>query len=138
MPCFHPLEGYWSKDRNPSGKRSLTFNAREAFTDKKIDVPCGRCVGCRLERSRQWAIRCVHEASLYDNNCFITLTYDSDHVPSDGSLRVEDFQNFMKRLRKSVAPRRVRFFHCGEYGERGDRPHYHAILFNLDFDDREP
>lgn len=137
MPCFHPLKGYWSKDRNPSGKRSLTFNAREGFTDKKIDIPCGRCIGCRLERSRQWAIRCIHEASLYDDNSFITLTYSPEKTPSDGSLKVEDFQNFMKRLRKSIYPDKVRFFHCGEYGEKGDRPHYHAILFNKAFKDRE-
>lgn len=90
-----------------------------------------------MERSRQWAIRCLHEASLYEQNAFITLTYNNDHLPSDGSVKVEHFQKFMKRLRKKFTGRTIRFFHCGEYGELNKRPHYHACLFNLDFNDRE-
>lgn len=82
-------------------------------------------------------MRCMHEASLYEDNCFITLTYSDDHLPYGGSLRLEDFQCFMKRLRKKFAPRLIRFFHCGEYGEKLGRPHYHALLFNFDFADKE-
>lgn len=100
-------------------------------------VPCGQCLGCRLERSRQWAVRCVHEASLYDRNSFLTLTYSEDNLPRDLSLNLSHFQLFMKRLRKSVAPKRVRFYHCGEYGEREQRPHYHALLFGHDFEDKK-
>lgn len=94
-------------------------------------VPCGQCMGCRLERSRQWAIRCVHEAQMHDENCFITLTYDDENLPPFGDLVKSDYQKFMKRLRKRLEGRqaRVRFFHCGEYGETTARPHYHAILF---------
>ena len=102
-----------------------------------VTLPCGQCVGCRLERSRQWAIRCVHEASLYEDNCFITLTYNNQYLPPDGSLRVRDFQLFMKRLRRSHGPN-IRFYHCGEYGEQYGRPHYHACLFNFDFVDKRP
>lgn len=138
MACYHPLKGYRSKDRNPSGKRSLVFDSKQGYGDLPIEVPCGQCIGCRLERSRQWALRCVHEASLYEDNCFLTLTYRPDAIPSDGSLHVEDHQLFMKRLRKEFSPRRIRFFHCGEYGEKGDRPHYHTCLFNFDFKDKEP
>lgn len=136
MACYHPLKGYRAKARNPSGKRSIVFNAKEGFHDLPVDLPCGQCIGCRLERSRQWAIRCVHEASLYDDNCFLTLTYSDEHLPSDGSVNVEHFQKFMKRLRFENPGRKVRFFHCGEYGDQFGRPHYHACLFNFDFVDK--
>lgn len=101
-----------------------------------VSIPCGRCGGCRLEKCRQWAIRCVQEASLYDENCFITLTYDDAHEPAGGSLAKRDFQLFMKRLRRRFSDRRIRFFHSGEYGERSGRPHYHSILFGFDFPDK--
>lgn len=138
MPCYHPLKGYRSKTVNPSGKRSIVFSPKEGYYDKPLDLPCGQCVGCRLERSRQWAIRCVHEAQLHEENCFITLTYDDDHLPADGSLNVEHFQKFMKRLRFRNSGKNIRFFHCGEYGENLGRPHYHACLFNFDFVDKKP
>lgn len=101
-----------------------------------VEIPCGQCIGCRLERSRQWALRCVHEASLYNNNCFLTLTYNNENLPADKSLNVKHFQDFMKRLRKAYSPKKIRFFHCGEYGAKNQRPHYHAIIFNHDFDDK--
>ena len=136
MTCFSPLKGYKSSEINPAtGKRSLVFTPREGYYDLPIKVPCGQCIGCRLERSRQWAIRCVHEASLHDRNCFLTLTYDDYHVPLDGSLNKAHFQNFMKRLRKKYGVG-IRYFHCGEYGEKFQRPHYHAIIFNHDFSDK--
>lgn len=135
MPCFRPLKGYRSSTVNPSGKRSIVFNIREGFQDLPVTLPCGRCIGCRLERSRQWAIRCVHEASLYESNSFITLTYAPIHLPPSGTLIKKHFQDFMKRLRKSYSEK-IRYFHCGEYGESLGRPHYHACLFNLDFADK--
>ena len=137
MACFHPLKGYWSKTLNPSGKRSIVFAAREAYTDLKVDIPCGQCMGCRLERSRQWAIRCLHEASLYEDNAFVTLTYSDDKLPLHNSLQKSDYQKFMKRLRKRFPDRKIRFFHAGEYGEKLSRPHYHACLFNFDFPDKK-
>ncbi len=76
----------------------------------------------------------MHEASLHDSNSFVTLTYADEHLPPGASLRKADFQKFMKRLRKRVG--RVRFFHCGEYGEELQRPHYHALLFGFGFPDR--
>lgn len=136
MPCYKPLKGYRSKVKNETGKRSIVFNPRMGYVDQPQDVPCGQCIGCRLERSRQWAIRCVHEASLHAENCFITLTYAPEHLPPDGSLKKRDFQLFMKRLRKKYNTR-IRFFHCGEYGTEKGRPHYHACLFGFDFPDKE-
>ncbi len=101
-----------------------------------MEVACGQCVGCRLDRSRDWAIRIVHEAQLYSDNCFLTLTYAPDFLPDDGSLVKKDFQDFVKRLRKHFSGQRIRYFHCGEYGEQLHRPHYHAVFFNLDFEDK--
>lgn len=101
-----------------------------------VTLPCGQCVGCRLERSRQWAMRCYHEASLFEHNCFITLTFNSQHLPEDMSLDVRDWQLFMKKLRKKYGSG-IRFFHCGEYGSHKGRPHYHACLFNFDFPDKK-
>lgn len=101
-------------------------------------MPCGKCIGCRLEYSRQWAIRCVHEASLWEDNCFLTLTYSDENLPENGSLskgQGSDFQLFMKRLRKKFGEG-IRFFQCGEYGEQNFRPHHHACLFNFDFPDK--
>lgn len=136
MACYRPLKGYRANAVNPTGKRSIVFKPPEGYTDFPINLPCGQCIGCRLERSRQWAIRCVHEASLYEDNCFITLTYNDESLPDGYSLKLEDFQLFMKRLRKRFGPG-IRFFHCGEYGEKFGRPHYHACLFNFDFKDKE-
>jgi hypothetical protein len=137
MPCYHPLRAWKSKLVNESGRRSMVFKSQYALNpDDPIDLPCGKCIGCRLERSRQWAIRCVHEASLYDENCSITLTYDNEHLPSDGSLDVRHVQLFFKRLRKELKGRKIRYFLCGEYGENLGRPHYHACIFNYDFPDK--
>ncbi len=83
-------------------------------------------------------MRCVHEASMHEQNCFITLTYDDEHLPSDGSLHLKDFQDFMKRLRSRFVETRIRFFHAGEYGAKYRRPHYHACLFGIDFGDKRP
>ena len=96
---------------------------------KGLALPCGRCIGCRLERARQWAVRIMHESKMHDANSFLTLTYDEEHLPPGGTLRVSDLQRFFKRLRARIAPQRIRFFACGEYGERLGRPHYHAIVF---------
>lgn len=81
-------------------------------------------------------MRCVHEASQYSENSFLTLTYDDDHLPKDRGLDKRHFQLFMKRLRKFVSPKKIRFFHCGEYGEKTRRPHYHALIFGYDFPDK--
>lgn len=102
---------------------------------RSLELPCGQCVGCRLERSRQWAMRCMHEASLYDLNCFVTLTYSDEEVPVRGQLVYKDFQRFMRSLRKRTGMK-IRFFMCGEYGELNARPHFHALLFGYDFLDK--
>lgn len=91
-----------------------------------IELPCGKCVECVQQYSREWAFRCALEASCWPENCFVTLTYAVDPV----SLVPEHLQRFLKRLRDKEKPRMIRFFACGEYGSKGMRPHYHLILFN--------
>lgn len=136
MPCFSPLNGYRSLRVNPlTQKRSIVFRPSEGYRDLPVTLPCGQCIGCRLEHSRQWAIRCSHEASLYKNNCFITLTYNTQNLPKFGSLDYEHPVKFMKRLRKQFG-QGIRSYGCGEYGDKSNRPHYHICLFNFDFQDR--
>lgn len=132
MPCYSPIHAVLSK--SAEGKRRLSFGSK-GF-GKGLSLPCGRCIGCRLERARQWAVRIMHESRMHDSNCFITLTYDDEHLPKDGSIKVEHLQLFFKRLRERVAPARIRFFACGEYGEKLGRPHYHAIVFGWDPPDK--
>lgn len=137
MSCYKPLLGYRALNKNESGKRSLVFSVKTPrYDDTPVFVPCGHCVGCRLDRSREWALRCMHESQYHDVAYFVTLTYNDDNLPSDGSLRPDDFTLFMKRLRKSREPGKLAYFMCGEYGDNLSRPHYHAILFGAQFEDK--
>jgi len=133
MPCYTPLDGWLASARSKNGKRAVTFKKGEALVDRPISVPCGQCIGCRLEKSREWAVRCVHEASQFENNCFVTLTYADP--PDDWSVDVRELQLFFKKLRKKYGAG-IRYFACGEYGEKNGRPHYHAIIFNHDWKDK--
>lgn len=145
MPCYHPLHAFRDSER-------IRFVARGELHNLKL--PCGQCRGCRLERSRQWAIRCMHEATLHKHNCFLTVTYATEHLPPHGNLRKRDHQLLLKRLRKAaikgdgivsqyqVDPEHVhaaplRYYMCGEYGEQLQRPHYHFCIFGLDFSDKK-
>ena len=132
MPCYHPLKAYQTAGKN--GKCKIAFKSSGGSTP--ISLPCGQCVGCRLERSRQWAIRCHHEALQYQNNSFVTLTYNNENLPWDHSLNKKHHQDFIKRLRKDNEAIQIRYYHCGEYGQATPdndfiaRPHYHTLLFN--------
>lgn len=138
MPCYHPLPAW--KGLGPSGDPQVAFGVAPPKGLTKfstLEIPCGRCIGCRLDKSRQWAMRCVYEASLYEENSFVTLTYSPVHLPLDGSLVPFHLTDFFKRLRRRIEPRKVRFYACGEYGSLTRRPHYHAILFGYLPDDIE-
>lgn len=89
-----------------------------------------------MERSQAWAVRIMHEAQMHKENAFLTLTYAPEHLPRDQSLRKEHFQKFLKRYRFKINPIKIRYFHCGEYGDENHRPHYHAIIFGHDFKDK--
>lgn len=127
MPCYRPLKGY----RTPGGVVFAQLGRHDILGD--IEVPCGVCIGCRLQRAADWATRCMHEAQMWPESCFVTLTYGEGKVPPLGSLDHRDFQLFMKRLRFQFRGRVIRFYMCGEYGPKNQRPHYHACLFNVDF-----
>lgn len=141
MRCSHPLRVWRSAAVNPSGRRSLVWDSNKALNkDAPLYIPCGKCARCRVRRSHEWSARCVHEASLYNDNVFVTITYDDDNLPSNGSLVKSDYQLFLKRLRQDAVRRRGRsfkFFMSGEYGENFGRPHYHFIFFDLDFPDKK-
>lgn len=151
MPCYSPLRAWIGE--GPQGRR-LLFKPLK-LSDRSISLPCGRCIGCRLERGRQWSVRIMHEAKMHDACSFLTLTFDEAHYPKGcalccpgvpGSLCVCTCQLFLKKLRERVnygrfkcfKPVRLRFFLCGEYGEKLGRPHYHAIIFGWSFPDRVP
>lgn len=131
MPCYKPRPVTRNGIKS-NGKYNISFDITKG--GDIIMIPCGQCIGCRLERSRQWAIRCVNEAKQYENNCFITLTYRD--MQENNSLNKRDFVLFMKKLRKKYGSG-IRFFHCGEYGESLERPHHHACIFNHDFADKQ-
>lgn len=136
MPCYTPITGYASRALTKNGKRQIVFSPQKGFVDLPMTIPCGQCIGCRLEKARQWAIRCVHESKMWEHNSFVTLTYNDLNLPIDGSISKREIQLFMKRLRKEYGEG-IRFYACGEYGEENKRPHYHLILFNIQFNDRE-
>lgn len=171
MACYHPLKGFAVGD-TAAGKVAYKITSyavdhvelvsgnwipvqypergslAEAVVRSYIEIPCGKCIGCRLEYSRQWANRCMLELQYHDSAYFVTLTYDDDHVPISyypdpetgeaqkcHTLCKRDFQLWMKRLRKAFPGDRIRFFAAGEYGSDTFRPHYHAIVFGLHLDD---
>jgi len=121
------------------------MTSRAGWHDRHLELPCGHCIGCRIDQAADWALRCTHEASQHrhpdgsSNNAFITLTFSDEGLDArekeDGthpqSLAVRDWQLFAKKLRKAVGP--FRFMMSAEYGEKVGRPHYHALLFGQDF-----
>lgn len=132
MSCYHPIKGF----RTPSGVVFAELGRYDILGS--IEIPCGQCIGCRMRRASDWALRVMHEASMWEKNCFVTLTYAPGHLPPNASLEHNDYQLFMKRVRKHHQGRTIRYYMCGEYGEKEQRPHYHACLFNVDFrEDRQ-
>lgn len=145
MPCYHPIPLYRSKHGpNPkTGKVPLVGYSRGKG---RVDVPCGSCIGCRLEKSRQWAGRIMAESQLHSDNVFLTLTYRDEELTYGGAehgiLVPEHLERFWKRLRKWVAKhygrnKRISYYACGEYGDKSRRPHYHSCLFGIDFPDKK-
>lgn len=139
MACFSPLHGWRSIKPNPSGNFPVVFEKGDNL--QEVEVACGQCLGCRLAKARDWSIRCVHEAQMWDSSSFITLTYDNEHLPHGGTLVKHHHQDFIKRLRidldRNHNGQKIRFFLCGEYGDKLARPHYHALIFGWDFPDKE-
>jgi len=126
MPCTAPLRAWRSINgtvslREPLDSQTLPYTY--------LRLPCGHCLGCFKSKSREWAFRCSLELKDHDQACWVTLTYDDDHLPA--TLEKCAVSGFIKRLRARVSPVSIRFFASGEYGERNARPHYHVILYGL-------
>ena len=125
MPCYHPLPAW----RNAGGVVSLREPRERRGDEEFLRLPCGSCLGCRMSRAREWALRCSLESAFHDETCWVTLTYDDQHKPP--TLSKDHLSKWVKRLRARLGDRRLRFFASGEYGEQTYRPHYHAILFGM-------
>lgn len=119
MSCLTPLTLYHLEDG------STTFNKEIGFNP--ISIPCQQCLGCRIDHSRDWALRCMHHAQSFQQSCFITLTFNKENLKDRKSVNVKDFQLFIKRFREKYP--KINYFHSTEYGDKRSRPHHHAILF---------
>ena len=109
----------------------ITVRLKSTGEWKEFEVPCGHCAACRIAKKREWTVRLIHEGMYWDEKCFITLTYEDGSLPPDNGLHKRDLQLFFKRLRRAIDGKKIRYFACGEYGDKFGRPHYHAIVFGL-------
>ena len=139
MDCLNPMLAVKVGDQYKfvGAVKGSSSESRKYLYDssgKFVVLPCGQCYACRIAKSREWASRCVMESKLHKENCFITLTYNDEHLPSDLSLQKDDFTKFIKRLRKNTGDK-IRYYACGEYGDLYQRPHFHACLFGYRPDD---
>ena len=145
MACFSPLKGY--RDPCTGGWTSKRQTNSKGAADN-MEVACGCCLGCRIDHGKEWTARNLHEQLQHKASCFLTLTYRDPWActdeqfrkgyfkPQDGSLNKEHVKKFLKRLRKKIHPIKIRYYHCGEYGEKLERPHYHMLLYGFDFPDK--
>lgn len=149
MSCFHPFDAWKITDLDDGYVQMRFTKPKDAIKGSYIEhlqVPCGKCIGCLLDHANNWATRCWCEAKCWENNCFITLTYNNENLPENGLLCKKDLQDFMKRLRyyhtgeeewenprTGKIEKPIRFLACGEYGPSENsthRPHYHILIFN--------
>lgn len=150
MPCYHPLGAIDYGAKTESGKRKLKIIGKydPSFKDSYasiMPIPCGHCIGCRLDYSRSWADRMLLELETMKKGIFLTLTYNNESAkwckydengnPLFATLCKRDMQLFFKRLRKKLKGVCIRYYYAGEYGPTTFRPHYHAILFGIGLDD---
>lgn len=136
MSCFHPLEAF----ANPKGGKPF-FSRPSGHSGRVLSLPCGQCIGCRLDRCCDWSARITHEALFWESNWFLTWTFGDGHYPPDGCVRREVIQDSFKRLRERAKRRGLlegpglRKFYNAEYGSQTQRAHYHAIVFGLKLPD---
>lgn len=137
MSCTHPLTAW--KPLSTHASKPVYFGKVRPIGEptKEIKLPCRQCIGCLRSRQMDWSTRMMHEASLWEDNYFLTPTYDENNLPSDRSLIYRHFQLFMKKIRKHFTGLTIRFVVAGEYGEQLQRPHFHAIIYNLPLTDLE-
>lgn len=146
MSCYHPLLAADLGINPDTGKHIIKLvgnrvdenlsTLRYKYGDSLLLLPCGKCVGCIADYKQSWAVRILLEASLYEHNSFITLTYRDGFLPKDNRPHRDEIVKFFKRLRKRIGCD-IRYFYCGEKGDKSGRAHYHAIIFGYDFPDKE-
>lgn len=136
MPCYHPLRAYRSVERHESGKHRISFKSVGSMRAEAFSLPCGQCMGCRSDRSNEWALRLLHERKMHGpgQSHFVTLTYSDEHVPVSYSLDKPALQKFHKRVYFHKGGK-LRYFACGENGDEFGRPHFHTLLFGPEFSD---
>lgn len=187
MTCYHPHTAFEAIGvKSPDGKKIIRYSNKGmykvtysfnpgyqvyrckddtyGYDYKAITLPCNNCIGCRIDRARQWSVRNLHEAQMSDSACFLTLTF-GDAATIDNVFRLRefkhlsrnkkfeearkrcntlvrgDFSRFMKRLREAAKRLygidNIRFYAAGEYGDCNERPHYHCLIYNFDFPDKQ-
>lgn len=135
--CLRPLIAYKAIELNPETmKRPYVFSPKKGYSDLAQYLPCGTCSECVAAKAREWSVKCIAESKYHTVNCAFTLTYSDENIHETG-LSKRDIQLFMKRLRKRFGVG-IRYFIVGEYGDNTCRPHYHGILFGMDFPDKYP
>lgn len=134
--CTRELTAY----ENPDGGRPIFGFEGVKNGYREIKLPCGKCPECQRDYYTSWATRGSRELSVWESSVFLTLTYSEENLPKDFSLKKDDVQRFIKRVKKyfrSSKENPIRQIYCGEYGSKTLRPHYHVILFNCDFVDKK-
>lgn len=126
MACYHPIT-------LPVKQKPITPDGRAFWVERTL--PCGKCLGCRANQARDWSIRIMHETQMHDAAWFLTLTYSNERIPENGSLDPTHLRKLFKDLRRSQE-QPISYFACGEYGEETQRPHYHAVVYGVDFLDK--
>lgn len=140
MVCYFPVTTYKAREKNETGKRSMVFSPTAAHSGIRHKLPCGQCIGCRIDQAKAWSVRGEHELKFHDCASFVTLTYRDECLPENGTLVREHLQGFHKRLHNRLLRSRgygIRYMGCGEYGGLNGRPHYHSILFGYYPSDRK-
>jgi len=134
MPCYYPKTAY-RKEGGNSGP--IVFQRPTGHSGVYLKIPCGKCMGCLVNKSRMLSIRIIHEAKQHEHNWFGTVTYDDDHIPHGHNLSNRDHRLLHKYIRKARKPLKHRYVTAAEYGGTTSRPHYHPVLFGLELTDLE-
>lgn len=131
MACFTPKDAWMSNRVNDAGNNFITWNHALADKTNPVEVPCGKCIGCRLDKRKRLGVQVFHEAQMHDYKCMATFTYSDENNP--GVIVKEDMQKAIKRMRSEPNNLEFKYLVAGEYGENTHRPHFHMAIIGYDF-----